>query len=364
MLLISLFCTMIGIDYSNDAGPEGCQTGYDDLSSGPYIFNEGKNMSAKWVEKGVYKKKTFNEKNYHEIEELFNLKAEYKDLRRVFNIYPDCSNNFKNVDSVAIVSDLHGEYEIYLDLLRNNGIVDKNLDWNFGTGHLVVLGDVFDRGDKVVEILWHLFALEKQAEAAGGKLHLILGNHEIMVLSNDLRYINDKYNKVWKLTGITYYELYSEKSVLGKWLRTKPVAVSIDDVVFIHAGISAEMAERRINLNTINKLFSDSIVGRDMEQVCRNEELFFLSDSKGPVWFRGYFADSSYCENKLDQILKFYKKKHIVVGHTPHPRINQYFNYRVIGADSGIGHDQPGEMLIYKNNTFYRGFCTRSRVKL
>ncbi|MCK7530014.1 MAG: hypothetical protein MZV63_02625 [Marinilabiliales bacterium] len=77
-----------------------------------------------------------------------------------------------------------------------NGIIDRNLNWKFGRGHLVYLGDAHDRGDMVTEILWHLFSLERQAAKAGGMVHFVLGNHELMVLDGDLRFINPKYRKV------------------------------------------------------------------------------------------------------------------------------------------------------------------------
>ena len=89
-------------------------------------------------------------------------------------------------------------------------------------------------GDMVTEILWHLYSLEKQAARAGGMVHYILGNHELMVLDEDLRYINEKYKQVEAISGIKYSDLYSENSVLGKWLRSKPVMVTINNIIFVH----------------------------------------------------------------------------------------------------------------------------------
>ena len=51
-----------------------------------------------------------------------------------------------------------------LELLTNNKIIDEQGDWAFGTGHFVITGDIFDRGDKVTEILWFIYELEQQAE--------------------------------------------------------------------------------------------------------------------------------------------------------------------------------------------------------
>ena len=69
-------------------------------------------------------------------------------------------------------------------------MVDANLNWSGGNTHLVSLGDLIDSGPgsrKVVELL---MKLEGQAEQAGGAVHLVLGNHEVMVMTGDLRYVS------------------------------------------------------------------------------------------------------------------------------------------------------------------------------
>ncbi len=108
------------------------------------------------------------------------------------------------MDSIGVITDIHGEYNIYIDLLKAAGIIDRNLNWKFGKGHLVVLGDIFDRGSMVNEVLWHLFGLEKQAEKAGGMVHVLLGNHEFLVLRKDLSFINEKYKEDEAISGIRY----------------------------------------------------------------------------------------------------------------------------------------------------------------
>ncbi|MGO4780068.1 metallophosphoesterase, partial [Lysobacter sp. 2RAB21] len=77
------------------------------------------------------------------------------------------------VERIAALSDVHGQYDLMVRLLRSNSIVDRKLNWRYGRGHLVVVGDVFDRGPKVNQVLWLLYALEQQARAAGGGVHLL-----------------------------------------------------------------------------------------------------------------------------------------------------------------------------------------------
>ena len=64
--------------------------------------------------------------------------------------------------SLAVLSDIHGQYQLMQQLLQANHIVDKDGNWSFADGHLIVIGDVMDRGDQVTEILWWLYQLEQQ----------------------------------------------------------------------------------------------------------------------------------------------------------------------------------------------------------
>jgi hypothetical protein len=95
-----------------------------------------------------------------------------------------------------------------------------------------------------------------------------------------------------------------------------------------------------------------------------DKEQMLLVENNGPVWYRGYFDDKNFPESRLDSILIFYNIKHIVVGHTTFKDINSLFNGKIIGVDAGIGSDQTGEMLIYKNGFFYKGYITGTRIKL
>ena len=99
----------------------------------------------------------------------------------------------KQPDRIIVLSDIEGEFEAFRKLLLANKVMDEQYDWIFGKGHLVICGDLFDRGKEVPATLWLLYKLEQDAKAKGGYLHTILGNHDIMNLSGDLRYVESKY---------------------------------------------------------------------------------------------------------------------------------------------------------------------------
>jgi len=336
----------------------------DLTNDGPYIFKMHNKFKVKWIENDLLREKTIKPKNFEKLNKNFNLQCNFKDLTDTYLLKPNFIQSYTRIDSIGVITDVHGEYNSYLNLLKAMGIIDDNMKWKFGKGHLVVLGDTFDRGDMVTEVLWHLFGLEKQAAKAGGMVHVILGNHGVMVLNKNLGYISDKYKKVEIISNTAYSELYSENSVLGKWLRSKPISITINDIIFVHAGISIEMVQRNLTIDQINQLFADKIVGKNNVSINENEELDFLCGNFGPLWYRGYFTDTDFCESTLDSILDFYSKEHIVVGHTVCEGIQSLFNNKILGADTGIMHGQPGEMLLYKNGLFYRGLITGSRIKL
>jgi hypothetical protein len=192
----------------------------------------------------------------------------------------------------------------------------------------------------------------------------MLGNHEFLVLSRELGYINEKYKEFEKISGLTYYDEFSERSVLGKWLRSKPVMITIDQIIFIHAGISTDLIRRYLTMEQINRRFSNHILGFDPASFRADEELCFLNSDSGPLWYRGYFSDTTFCESRIDSILNFYGKKHVVVGHTVNKGVNSLFNNKIIGVDTGIMLNPSPEMLIYKNGSFYRSTMTGERISL
>lgn len=334
------------------------------VSDGPYIYYQNDSLKAFWIKNDILHKNYVTPAGFAVLQKKFLLNFTYKDLIAVKNSRENHTQRYNNIDSIGIIGDIHGEYETYIGLLSSIGIIDKDLRWNFGKGHLLITGDVFDRGDKVTEILWHLFGLEKQAEDAGGEVHLLIGNHELMVIDNELDYINEKYKKVEVLSGISYSELFSSSTILGKWLRSKPVMVSINDILFVHAGISPEMVSRKMEIKKVNRLFGDYLMGRELDTVSAYSDLPFLFSDSGPIWYRGYFCDTEFGELKLDSILDFYDKMHIVVGHTVIPCITSVYNTKLIEVDTGIINNKNPEMLLYKEGVFYKTSLKGKRTKL
>lgn len=346
------------------AGHDTANVKTDNLNDGPYIMKVNNKFKVNWIENGSPREDYIHAGNFNEIRNAFNLKFDYHHLRETFLTRPDYNHSYNQADSICVISDIHGEYNSYIELLKAGGIIDKDLNWNFGSGHLVVLGDISGKGDMVTEVYWHLYGLEKQAARAGGKVHVLLGNHELLLLRKSLMDLNEKYRKVETVFNKDYSDFYAENTVLGKWLRSRPVVITIDNILFVHGGISYELVRRKLTARQINRIFFNNIIGKDPETVYSNELLKFLSHTDGPLWYRGYFEDADFCENKLQPILDFYDKEHIIVGHTPCLEIDAVFNNKIIGVDTGLQYKQSGEMLIYSNGSFYRSTLTGNRIRI
>src|SRR6185436_12651444 len=92
-------------------------------------------------------------------------------------------SEFHKVNNLVVLSDIEGNFSAFRKLLMATKVIDEDFNWKFGDGHLVLIGDFFDRGQQVTEVLWLIYYLEEKAQDAGGYIHFILGNHEIMNLS-------------------------------------------------------------------------------------------------------------------------------------------------------------------------------------
>jgi hypothetical protein len=232
-------------------------------------------------------------------------------------------------------------------------VIDSNFNWSFGDGHLVLTGDFFDRGDQVTEVLWLIYSLEDKAKAAGGYVHFILGNHEIMNLGGDLRYVQQKYLENAALLNETYLALYGERSELGRWLRTKNIMEKVGDILFIHGGISPEVNRMSLPATLVNKLTRPYYA--DSNYVFPDPRIDTLYSDFGPFWYRGYYTGNNRASvSQVDSTLSLYKVKHIATGHTViSDTISVLFKGKLFNTDV---HHVKGhsEALLLKDGKFYR----------
>jgi hypothetical protein len=186
---------------------------------------------------------------------------------------------WSDIDAVLAVADVHGDYDALVAVLRQAGIVDQDLNWAGERTHLVVVGDVLDRGPDSRRVLDLLMRLEPSAEAAGGRVHMTLGNHEVMNLTGDLRYVsaeefaafaNDvppearerfferfaadrpefadrtaarrEFEQLFPRGYFGHRAAFAPDGVYGEWLLQQPLIVVVNETAFVHGGLSAAMA--------------------------------------------------------------------------------------------------------------------------
>lgn len=330
------------------------------LDDGPYVFMRADALEAVWVCDGAvvrqrYAKRTGARK--------VKARCGYPLPLLLAPTPADEARAGNPGGRIVALSDIHGQYDLMVRLLRANGVIDAKNRWKLGRDQLVLTGDVFDRGPRVTEVFWLLQQLQLQARKAGGAVHFLLGNHETMVLYDDLRYVNPKYLRVAEKLGLPYPALYGKDTYLGQWLRGRPVMLRVGDTLFLHGGIAPGNIDLVTGMEATNKAYRDSL-GRPKAELKADLRLARLYDGKeSPIWYRGYF-DGALDTAQVGALLRRLGVARIVVGHTSMKHVSSFHDGRVIAIDSSIKKGESGELLFIENGATSRGMLDGTRLPL
>lgn len=185
---------------------------------------------------------------------------------------------FDNVERVVALSDIHGAFDAMVRTLQNAQVLDEAHAWAGAGTHLVIVGDLLDRGPDSRKAMDLLMRLEVEAAAAGGAVHVLIGNHEAMNLMGDLRYVSKEeyaafaadetsaerdrwfdafaerygtgtgkeaqraFDRKYPSGYFAHRRAFAADGVYGKWLLAKPIIVVINRTAFVHAGLSPMIA--------------------------------------------------------------------------------------------------------------------------
>ena len=232
---------------------------YNLEEEGPYIFYKNDSLvSVEYVKgnknDGFYvDRKTYDTQAEEELTCFFPLDSSRFsfDLQTAFETPKSIYNDG---NKILAISDIESGYKTFRDFLIQNKVIDANLNWTFGKGHLVLVGDFVDRGFSTTQVLWFIFKLEQEAKKKGGIVHFIIGNHELKNMQGQYKSAEQKYYAVASILGKQQYDLYSKNSVLGRWMSSKNTIESINGTLFAHGGIHPEIAETNLTLDDINQI--------------------------------------------------------------------------------------------------------------
>jgi len=289
---------------------------------------------------------------------------------------------------IVAVGDLHGDYGAWRDIATAAGLIGARGQWTGGRTTLVQVGDVVDRGADSLKIIRELMRLQKEAQRQGGRVIVLIGNHEAMNIIGDLRYVTPgeyaafagrnsaelrdrlyeakkgeieaKYSArdpslspvairaAWiKETPLGWTEhrlAWAPDGEIGRWVISNPAVVQLGGNLFVHGGLSAEYS--KLTIADINRKVADALRATD-----RSTDSI-ISSPLGPLWYRGNITrdpnkteipppakgapERPTIEQELDTVLKAYEAKRIIVGHTPNLEgIQILYGGRLVTIDSG-----------------------------
>ncbi|KAG0091021.1 hypothetical protein BGZ93_005334 [Podila epicladia] len=248
---------------------------------------------------------------------------QHQAVRHSSSASPNLSSASASGRTVA-VGDLHSDLAQTLAVLRLANVIDQNHNWSGGMDTLVQTGDIVDRGPDTIAV-YNLFDnLRKQAKAAGGLVVNVYGNHEVMNLGGDLRYVTEedytsfggrqKRKEAWDVkTGWLGKQIYSNFNITYKSSHT----------VFTHGDLEPEWA--RLGVDTLNFMARDAIWNGQFRAP------IFQGD--GPIWSRGHAmqegGEEATCK-RIEAVKKALGVNRLISGHTP-----QYQTGKILSICNG-----------------------------
>lgn len=125
---------------------------------GPYVLIDNGKRHAIYINgDGKTPSKVLRKKIINEIEVIVDNDAGTQFTVPLRKDYQRSKLNIPSPKKLFAISDLEGEFDAMVHLLQANGILDNALNWSYGSGHLVLIGDMVDRGKNVVSLLWLIY---------------------------------------------------------------------------------------------------------------------------------------------------------------------------------------------------------------
>jgi len=278
------------------------------------------------------------------------------------------SSILPKVNRIIVLGDIHGDFQIALSLLKTGKVINDNGNWIGNDTIVVQVGDQIDRcrsSNKNIcnkkqdidegndwKILEYFTNLHNEAIKTGGAVYSLLGNHEIMNVQGDFRYVSYEGLKEFD----NYIDNNGNKFNNGKDARkwaftcgnpianylgcTRKMGLIIGSNLFTHAGILPHIA-KKYNVNELNQILSLYLWNElDKNDLLNNKYNDILFNDSSPLWTREYGYIENNCNNYLMELNNIYQVGNIIVGHTPKMElgISSRCNNKVWLTDYGASH--------------------------
>ncbi|MBI4956073.1 MAG: metallophosphoesterase [Myxococcales bacterium] len=260
---------------------------------------------------------------------------------------------------LVAVGDLHGDLAATRRVLRLAGVLDEADHWAGGDAWLVQTGDQIDRGDDDRAVLDLFERLPAEAQVAGGRVLALLGNHELMNVALDFRYVASA--SFASFVGVPGADpagpglarlpeperaraaAFRPGGPYARLLAMRPLYALVGDSVFVHGGLTPKHVRYGL----------DGLAG-EVGAWLRGEAAgppALVAAEDGPVWLRRYSAapDSEDCRVLADTLAALGARR-MVVGHTvQRGGVSSACDERVWRIDVGLSASyggKPGALAI------------------
>jgi hypothetical protein len=280
------------------------------------------------------------------------------------------NSTYNDNNKILAISDIESNFGTFRDFLINSKVIDQNLNWTFGSGHLVLVGDFIDRGYFTTQVLWFIYKLEQESEKQNGHVHYIIGNHELKMMYGNYSSTDPKYKDIASILGREQIELYSSNSIIGNWLASKNALELINGNIFVHGGIHPELGKSKLSIGEINHIIRQNYYRPSEPEYSKIPEELFISTDTGPCWYRGYFKDDL-TQEQIDFGLDKFNAKSAIVGHTIQTKVNRLNNGKIYGIDVQHPNDDhnlwpagQSEALLIEGDKYYRVFANGEKEEI
>ena len=349
--------------------------GYTIHNDGPYVFYENDSTLSVNYPKGSGRKGFYVDQTMHSTEAVIPVSCFFPLDSSTFNFklenkFEIPASIYDDGEPIIAISDIESAYQTFRDFLIHSNVVDDDLNWTFGHGHLVLVGDFVDRGNSTTQVLWFIYKLEQMAKVQGGHVHFIIGNHELKNFQGKYRSASPKYYGISTILGHQPHDLYSRDAFIGRWMTSKNTIERINGVLFTHGGIHPDFGDYDITLDQINAINRANYYLPYYPKPEYTVDQLVLSTKKGVCWYRGYFK-GNLTQAEVEKGLNKFEGKAVVVGHTLKWKVKSLYEGKVIAIDvkhpndySSTWPSKSSEGLRIEDGQFYRVFSNGEQKKL